>query len=183
MSCCSPGSAPPAGLTWLGRSRTPPTCARSKGAHNRTKPSRPRPRRLQAPRPDRRDRHPTGRHRDWQPPQRRHPAHSLAGYGPTHPRPRRSAAAQAQDAGRRPWLRPRKYRRLLRARGIRPAIARRGVPYGPELGRWRVERTIAWLHQYRRLRIRWERRTDIHQAFLKLACCLICWRCLQRSFS
>jgi hypothetical protein len=42
---------------------------------------------------------------------------------------------------------------------------------------------LAWLHQYRRLRIRWERRTDIHQAFLKLACCLICWRYLQRSFS
>jgi hypothetical protein len=65
----------------------------------------------------------------------------------------------------------------------RPAIARRGIPHGSGLGRWRVERTIAWLHQYRRLRIRWERRVDIHQAFLKLACCLICWRCLQRSFS
>jgi hypothetical protein len=32
-----------------------------------------------------------------------------------------------------------------------------------------VERTLAWLHQYRRLRIRWERRADIHQSFLKLA--------------
>jgi hypothetical protein len=26
-----------------------------------------------------------------------------------------------------------------------------------------VERTLAWLHQYRRLRIRWERRADIHE--------------------
>jgi hypothetical protein len=42
--------------------------------------------------------------------------------------------------------------------------------------RWPVERTIAWLHQYRRLRIRWEHRADIHEAFLRLACCLICWR-------
>lgn len=93
-------------------------------------------------------------------------------------RPRRKPRMLVADRG----YDHEKYRRLLRARGIRPAIARRGVPYGPELGRWRVERTIAWLHQYRRLRIRWERRTDIHQAFLKLACCLICWRCLQRSF-
>ena len=94
-------------------------------------------------------------------------------------RPRRKPRMLVADRG----YDHEKYRRLLRARGIRPAIARRRVPYGPGLGRWRVERTIAWLHQYRRLRIRWERRTDIHQAFLKLACCLICWRCLQRSFS
>jgi transposase len=78
-----------------------------------------------------------------------------------------------------------KYRRLLRARGIRPMIARRGVVHGSGLGRWRwmVERTLAWLHQYRRLRIRWERRADIHEGFLKLAVCLICWRRLHRSFS
>jgi transposase len=75
-----------------------------------------------------------------------------------------------------------RYRRLLRARGIRPVIAGRGVAHGLGLGRWRwpVERTIAWLHQYRRLRVRWERRADIHHALLKLACCLICWRHLQR---
>jgi transposase len=78
-----------------------------------------------------------------------------------------------------------KYRRRLRARGIRPMIARRGVVHGSGLGRWRwmVERTLAWLHQYRRLRIRWERRADIHEGFLKLAVCLICWRRLHRSFS
>jgi transposase len=78
-----------------------------------------------------------------------------------------------------------KYRRLLRARGIRPMIARRGVVHGSGLGRWRwmVERTLAWLHQYRRLRIRWERRADIHESFLTLAVCLICWRRLHRSFS
>ena len=45
-----------------------------------------------------------------------------------------------------------------------------------------VERTLSWLHQFKRLRIRWERRADIHEAFLQLACCLICWRYLERSF-
>jgi hypothetical protein len=59
------------------------------------------------------------------------------------------------------------------------------VVHGSGLGRWRwmVERTLAWLHQYGRLRIRWERRADIHEGFLKLAVCLICWRRLCRSFS
>ncbi|MFD7656799.1 transposase, partial [Actinosynnema sp. NPDC059797] len=45
--------------------------------------------------------------------------------------------------------------------------------------RWVVERGNSWLHQFRRLRIRWERRADIHQALLKLACALICYRRLQ----
>lgn len=56
-----------------------------------------------------------------------------------------------------------------------PAIARRGTQHGTGLGayRWVVERTFAWLHSFRRLRIRWERRADIHEAFLRLACCLI----------
>ena len=37
-----------------------------------------------------------------------------------------------------------------------------------------VERTIAWLHQYRRLRVRYERREDIHEAFLTIGASLIC---------
>jgi len=44
--------------------------------------------------------------------------------------------------------------------------------------RWVVERTIAWLHQFRRLRVRYERRADIHQAFVTLGCILICFRTL-----
>jgi transposase len=75
-----------------------------------------------------------------------------------------------------------KYRSLLRQRGIRPAIAQRGQPHGTGLGtfRWVVERTISWLHGFRRLRIRWERRDDIHEAFLGLAVCLITHRHVQR---
>ena len=42
--------------------------------------------------------------------------------------------------------------------------------------RWVVERTLAWLHQLRRLRIRYERRADIHEAFLSIGCSLICFR-------
>ncbi|MFD3976096.1 transposase, partial [Streptomyces cyaneofuscatus] len=42
--------------------------------------------------------------------------------------------------------------------------------------RWVVERSFAWLHGFKRLRIRWERRADTHEAFLKLACCLITHR-------
>ncbi|WP_443057856.1 IS5 family transposase [Streptomyces sp. NBC_00825] len=75
-----------------------------------------------------------------------------------------------------------KYRRLVWAQGIKPVIARRGVPHGSGLGvhRWVVERTIAWLHAFRRLRVRWERRDDIHEAFLGLATCLITHRHVQR---
>ena len=75
------------------------------------------------------------------------------------------------------------YRRALAARGITPIIARRGTPHGPGLGgqRWPVERTLSWLHQFRRLRTRWERRTDLHHAFLSLACSIICLRRLHSS--
>jgi transposase len=71
-----------------------------------------------------------------------------------------------------------KYRDLLRNKGIRPRIARRGQAHGTGLGtvRWVVERTIAWFHGMKRLRIRWERRDDIHEAFLGLATCIITFR-------
>ncbi|TXS47008.1 IS5 family transposase [Streptomyces sp. t39] len=70
------------------------------------------------------------------------------------------------------------YRDQVRARRILPVIARRGTAHGSGLGtyRWVVERTFAWLHGFKRLRVRWERRADIHEAFLKLACCLITHR-------
>jgi hypothetical protein len=38
-----------------------------------------------------------------------------------------------------------------------------------------VEQTIAAVHQNRRLKIRYDRRADIHQAFLTLACIKVCW--------
>jgi transposase len=74
-----------------------------------------------------------------------------------------------------------KYRRLLRTLGITPVIARRGTANGSGLGhqRWVVERGFAHLHNFRRLRIRYERDPDMHTAFLTLACSILCWRRLQ----
>ena len=67
-------------------------------------------------------------------------------------------------------------------RGIQPRIACKGVEGGPRLGRHRrtVERTFAWLACYRRLTSRYERRADIHQAFLELGCALVCFNYLRR---
>ncbi len=75
-------------------------------------------------------------------------------------------------------------RATLRQRRIKVRIARKGVDTSKRLGRhrWVVERTLAWLSRYRRLTIRYERRKDIHQAFLTLGCCLICFNRLQKTF-
>jgi hypothetical protein len=43
-----------------------------------------------------------------------------------------------------------------------------------------IEQTIALLHWFRGLRIRWEIRDDIHEAFMTLAAALIYWRRLAR---
>jgi transposase len=48
--------------------------------------------------------------------------------------------------------------------------------YLPRQMGWVVERTTSWLHQFTRLRVRCERRADIHEAFLSLGCILICCR-------
>ena len=75
-----------------------------------------------------------------------------------------------------------KHRRLLRARGIQPIIARRSTDHGSGLGavRWVVERTFAHLHQFKRLLVRYERRAEMHEAMLALGCCLICFRRLRK---
>ncbi len=54
-----------------------------------------------------------------------------------------------------------KHRRLLRKRGVRPKLARRNTKHGSGLGkiRWVVERTFAWLHNFKRLLV-----------------CLVCFR-------
>jgi transposase len=67
-------------------------------------------------------------------------------------------------------------REALRKRGIKARIARRGIDSSERLGRhrWVVERTLTWLARYRRLAVRYERRDDIHEAFLHLGCSLIC---------
>lgn len=70
----------------------------------------------------------------------------------------------------------------LRKRGIVQRIARRGIESKQHLGRhrWVVERTIAWLHAFRRLSVRTARRVDIHSAFVTLAAALVCHRFVER---
>jgi transposase len=76
-----------------------------------------------------------------------------------------------------------KYRQLVRECGVTPVIARRQTEHGSGLGRyrWVVERTFAWLHNFKRLLVRYEQRADIHHALLTLGCCLICFRRLRSS--
>ena len=95
-----------------------------------------------------------------------------------HPRQRPAAVQGDRAYDSQP------HRDELRRRGIQPVLAKRRVPHGSGLGksRWVVERSFAWLHDLRRLRVRYERRADIHEAFLKLACALICHDSLRRSF-
>ena len=71
----------------------------------------------------------------------------------------------------------------LRDRGIEPEIANRYHSHGSGLGRarWVVERTFAWLHHLKRLLVRYDRRAEIHEAFLAIGCCLVCFRRLQNS--
>jgi transposase len=70
----------------------------------------------------------------------------------------------------------RRCRVACKARGMLSRIARRGVESQEKLGkhRWVVERTFAWFKHFRRLAIRYERRADIHLAFLKVAASMIC---------
>jgi transposase len=96
--------------------------------------------------------------------------------GPPRQRPDRLQGDRAYDSE--------DHRRILRWLGITPILARRNTEHGSGLGkhRWVVERTLSWLHQYRRLRVRYERRADIHKAFVDLGCILICYKTLIGSF-
>jgi transposase len=95
-----------------------------------------------------------------------------------HPRkrPKRLLADRAYDS--------QPHRQELKRRSIWPQIARRYTGHGSGLGvyRWVVERAESWLHKYRRLKLRYERRDDIHEAFVALACALICHNCLKDRF-
>jgi transposase len=76
------------------------------------------------------------------------------------------------------------HRRELRRRHIQPYLARRSTVHGSGLGvvRYVAEQTQALLHQFKRLRTRYDIRDDIHESFLDLACSVICWRRLKQRF-
>jgi transposase len=90
-------------------------------------------------------------------------------------RPKKVYADRAYDSER--------HRDELRDRGIDPHFARRRTPHGSGLGifRWVVERTISWLHGFRKLRFITEKRDEMKTAFLNLALALICFRYLYPS--
>jgi transposase len=92
--------------------------------------------------------------------------------GPPRKRPKKLHADKAYDS--------QKLREALRQRHILPRIARRGGESSERLGRyrWVVERTLSWLNRFRRLKVRYERRSDIYRAFLHLAVSLICFHLL-----
>lgn len=89
---------------------------------------------------------------------------------------RRSVAGRPAQDGKQAPLE-------LRRRGILPVIARRGEINIHGLGKlcYVVEQTFALLHQFKRFAVRWERRTELHNALISLACSLICCRRSRRS--
>ena len=169
-------------LTWMTALGTDRTSGPQRGT-TWTLTRRPRSPRLQAP-PDRRPaRNPDRRYAHWRQPTRHRPTPAPARRGsadsgsagtPRH-KPRRLYADRGYDLD--------KHRRLLWKRGIKPMTARRGVAHGSGLGkvRWVVQRALAWLHQFKRLRTRYEHRADLHQGLLDPACSLICLRRLRTS--
>jgi transposase len=155
------------------------------GQQDRAEPGRPCPFRLEAP-PDHL--------------RSRQPARGLAHGGNrndiTQMLPLVDAIPPVRGHRGRPRRRPRQLygdrayhsregRKELRRSGIQAKIAWPRSGHGSGLGkqRWVVERTIAWLHQYRRLRVRYERRDDIHEALLAIGCSLICLKLLQTEHS
>ena len=71
-------------------------------------------------------------------------------------------------------------RRELRRRRIEPLLNRRRRPRKYRK-LWPVERTQAWINQYRRLKVRYERLQCTYQAFLNIACALICYKRTRRA--
>ena len=72
---------------------------------------------------------------------------------------------------------------LLAEWGYTAHIARRGQPPEPKpklpyyrSRRWVVERTHSWFNRFRRLLIRWEKKTTNYLALLHFACAWITWR-------
>jgi transposase len=101
---------------------------------------------------------------------------------PHHPkkRPKKIVADRGYDAK---WLRS-----SMRQRCVKPFIPKRKKPgqieeplYNNKVKdmyktRWIVERTNAWLQNYRRITVRWDKLADSYEAFIEMACILICVR-------
>lgn len=101
---------------------------------------------------------------------------------PTRGRPRQKPARVIADRG----YDSDPLRRRLARRGIELIAPHRGNRSKPPTQdgralrryrrRWIVERTFAWLGNYRRLVMRWDRSLTIYQAFFHIACFMIILR-------
>ena len=79
-------------------------------------------------------------------------------------------------------------RRWLRAHGTASCIPQRAYAHRRSRGRpplaprrfarqrWRVERSFAWLQQFRRLAVRWDHSLVAYPGFVTVACIVICLR-------
>jgi putative transposase len=62
----------------------------------------------------------------------------------------------------------------VRQRGEEVRAKKRNPRY--KARRWVVERTHSWLNRFRKLLVRFEKKTSTHEALLELACALIVFR-------
>jgi transposase len=99
------------------------------------------------------------------------------GRGRPKSRPKRLIADKAYDSD--------KLRASLKERGIRLLVPyrrnRKRQKQSPEVGeryqhRWKIERTFAWLGNFRRLLVRYERLITVYLGFFHLACIIIALR-------
>ena len=69
----------------------------------------------------------------------------------------------------------------MRVRGYIPHVPTKGLPQQRhrrqgKARRWVVERTHSWMNNYRKLRVRYEKKAANFEALLQLAIAIICWR-------
>lgn len=103
-----------------------------------------------------------------------------SGRGRPKRKPQRVVADRAYDSG--------KLRLSLARRNIELVCPHRGNRKSPSMQdgralkryrkRWKVERTFAWLQNFRRLLVRQDRLISVYQGFFHLACALISLRYL-----
>jgi len=71
--------------------------------------------------------------------------------------------------------------RQMRERGYIPHVPKKGAPAARHktkgrARRWVVERTHSWMNNYRKLKVRYEKKAANFEALLHLAIAIICWR-------
>lgn len=97
--------------------------------------------------------------------------------GPGRPRSRldRLIADRGDDSDPfRAWLRGRGTELICphRSNRRRPRT-QDGRPLRRYAKRWKIERAFAWLGNYRRLVVRWDRKIEIYRAFVHIACLIL----------